>query len=144
MRQGTDVKVVANLRDIAVKAVDGKFTVANLPKDPPAAYNSGAMLEMHANLSLTSAAEVDAKVKIAAPPTRDINVRRTVEPDPQTVRNVVADLFLNKDTWEFDAGKAPGEQRRRVRSKRRGKSGIWAPRLDAGVAFCRAACSLPY
>ena len=102
------------LRDIAVKAVDGKFTVANLPKDPPATYNSGAMLEMHANLSLTSAADVDAKVKIAAPPTRDINVRRTVEPDQQTVRNVVADLFLNKDTWEFDAGKAPGERIRKL------------------------------
>ena len=92
------------LREIAVKAVDGKFTAADLPKDPPATYNSGAMIEMHANLSLTSASEIDSKVKINVPEGRSIELRRTVEPDAQTVRNVIADLFLNKDTWEFDAG----------------------------------------
>ena len=92
------------LREIAVKAVDGKFTAADLPKDPPGTYNSGAMIEMHANLSLTSASEIDSKVKINVPEGRSIELRRTVEPDAQTVRNVIADLFLNKDTWEFDAG----------------------------------------
>ena len=102
------------LRHIAIDAVDGKFTKANIPKDPPSTYNSGAMLEMHATLSHTSAKEVDSKVKIVAPPTRDINNRRTIVPDPQTVRNLVADLFLNKDTWEFDAGKAPGERIRKL------------------------------
>ncbi len=106
------------LREIAVKAVKGQFSAADLPKDPPATYNSGAMIEMHANLSLTSASEIDAKVKINVPEGRSIELRRTVEPDAQTVRNVIADLFLNKDTWEFDAGASgkaqPGERVRKL------------------------------
>ena len=106
------------LREIALKAVDGQFTANDLPKEPPATYNSGAMIEMHAALSLTSAAEIDAKVKINVPEGKSIELRKTVPPDAQSVRNVIADLFLNKDTWEFDAsiaGKAqPGERVRKL------------------------------
>ncbi|MBO7654961.1 MAG: phosphotransferase, partial [Kiritimatiellae bacterium] len=108
----------AELRDVAIKSVDGRFTAANLPKNPPAAYNSGAMIEMHANMAKTSSAEIDAKVKIAAPAPRSIEERRAIAPDDVTVRNVIADLFLNKDTWAFDAdaaGKAkPGERVRKL------------------------------
>lgn len=108
----------AQLRDIALKAVDGQFTAADLPSKPPATYNSGAMIEMHAAMSKTSAAEIDAKVKIAAPAPKPIDERRTVAPDSATVRNIVADLFLNKDTWAFDAGATgsaqPGERVRKL------------------------------
>ena len=55
----------AELRDIAVKAVNGEFKAGDIAKEPPATYNSGAMIEMHDNLSKTSSAEVDACVKIA-------------------------------------------------------------------------------
>ena len=106
------------LREIALKAVDGTFTANDLPKNPPASYNSGAMIEMHDNLSKTPSAEVDASVKIAAPAPRPIEERRTIAPSDATVRNIVADLFLNKDTWEFDAGAAgnarPGERVRKL------------------------------
>jgi predicted unusual protein kinase regulating ubiquinone biosynthesis (AarF/ABC1/UbiB family) len=106
------------LREIAVKAVDGKFTANDIPKNPPASYNSGAMIEMHNNLAKTSSAEVDASVKIAAPAPRSIEERRAIAPNDETVRNIVADLFLNKDTWEFDAGASgkaqPGERVRKL------------------------------
>ncbi len=108
----------AQLREIAVKAVDGQFKASDLPKAPPAAYNSGAMIEMHETLSKTSAADVDAKVKIATVAQRPIEQRRSIAPDDATVRNIIADLFLNKDTWEFDAGAAgkamPGERVRKL------------------------------
>lgn len=102
------------LRQIAIDAVDGKFTAKDLPAVPSGKYNSGAMLEMHANLSLTSSAEVDAKVKIATPAKPSYMLRSTVPPDPQTVNNLVADLFLNQDTWAFDDGKRPGERVRKL------------------------------
>ena len=106
------------LREVALKSVDGQFTAANLPKKPPATYNSGAMIEMHANFAKTSAAEIDAKVKIASPAKTPYDTRCQVQPSAQTVGNVVADLFLNKDTWAFDAsatGKAqPGERVRKL------------------------------
>lgn len=60
------VKFANGLRQVARDAVDGKFTAANLPKEPSGRYNSSAMLEMHAKLSLTSSAEIDAKAKIDA------------------------------------------------------------------------------
>ena len=108
----------AQLREIAVKAVDGQFKASDLPKVPPASYNSGAMIEMHETLSKTSAADVDSKVKIASPEKPAYIQRCTVPPSAQTVSNIVADLFLNKDTWEFDAsaaGKAqPGERVRKL------------------------------
>lgn len=108
----------AQLRDIAVRAVDGQFTADDLPSKPPATYNSGAMIEMHAAMAKTSAAEIDAKVKIAAPAPKSIDARRTVAPYAATVKNIVADLFLNKDTWAFDAsatGQAqPGERVRKL------------------------------
>ena len=98
--------------------MDGQFTANDIPKNPPGTYNSGAMIEMHKALSLTSSAEINAKVKINVPEGKSIELRKTVPPDPQTVRNVIADLFLNKDTWEFDAsvtGKAqPGERVRKL------------------------------
>ncbi len=106
------------MRDIALRAVDGKFTAADLPKEPPATYNSGAMIEMHDNLALTSSAEIDAKVKINVPEGKSIELRRAVPPDAPTVHNIIADLFLNKDTWEFDAGAKgdakPGERIRKL------------------------------
>ena len=102
------------LRKVAIDAVDGKFTAENLPKDPSANYNSGAMLEMHANLSLTSGAEIDAKVKIASPEKPSYVLRCSVPPTAQTVSNIVADLFLNQDTWAFDGGKTPGERIRKL------------------------------
>ena len=106
------------LREIAVKAVDGTFTANDLSKNPPASYNSGAMIEMHDNLAKTSSAEVDASVKIAVPAPRSIEERRAIAPNDETVRNIVADLFLNKDTWEFDAGASgnarPGERVRKL------------------------------
>ena len=123
------------LRDIAIRSVDGTFTAENLPKNPPANYNSGAMLEMHANLSLTSSTEIDAKVKIATPETKSIELRRTVAPDPQTVRNLVADLFLNKDTWEFDAGKAPGERIRKLLVENEPELSFILKQLDDGHGF---------
>ena len=92
------------LRQVAIDAIDGKFTANDLPAVPSGKYNSGAMLEMHANLSLTSSAEIDAKVKIASPGKPSYILRSTVPPDPQTVSNLVADLFLNQDTWAFDDG----------------------------------------
>ena len=104
----------ADLRKVAIDAIDGKFTANDLAKEPSGMYNSGAMLEMHANLSLTSAAEIDAKVKIATPEKPSYMLRCTVPPDPQTVNNLVADLFLNQDTWAFDGGKTPGERVRRL------------------------------
>jgi len=108
----------AELRDIAVKAVNGEFKAEDIAKEPPATYNSGAMIEMHANLSKTSSAEVDACVKIATAVPKSMDERRAVAPDGATVRNVVADLFLNKDTWAFDAGAAgkaqPGERVRKL------------------------------
>ena len=104
------------LRDIALRAVKGQFTARDLKKDPPASYNSGAMIEMHENLSKTSSAEVDACVKIASPAPRPMDERRSFAPDDATVRNIVADIFLNKDTWAFDAGGGarPGERMRKL------------------------------
>ena len=108
----------AELRDIAVKAVNGEFKAGDIAKEPPATYNSGAMIEMHDNLSKTSSAEVDACVKIATTVPKPIDERRAVAPDGATVRNIVADLFLNNDTWAFDAGAAgkaqPGERVRKL------------------------------
>ena len=104
----------AELRQVALDAVDGKFTAANLPKEPSGRYNSSAMLEMHAKLSLTSSAEIDAKVKIASPEKPSYTLRINVPPTAQTVGNIVADLFLNKDTWSFDDGNAPGERIRKL------------------------------
>ena len=108
----------AELREVAVKAVDGQFTADSLPKNPPATYNSGAMIEMHAAMAKTSVAEIDAKIKIATPAQKSIDERRAIAPDAATVKNIVADLFLNKDTWEFDAsatGNAqPGERVRKL------------------------------
>lgn len=108
----------AELREIALKAVDGKFTAKDLPKNPPATYNSGAMIEMHANYAKTSSAVIDATVKVATAAPRSIDERRAVPPDGATVRNIVADFFLNKDTWEFDAGASgnakPGERIRKL------------------------------
>ena len=108
----------AELRDIAVKSVDGQFTTADLSAKPPATYNSGAMIEMHAAMERTSAAEVDAKVKIASHAQTPIAERRVIAPKLDTVKNIVADLFLNKDTWAFDesaTGKAkPGERVRKL------------------------------
>ena len=108
----------AELREVALKSVDGQFTAANLQKNPPAIYNSGAMIEMHAKLSTTSASEIDSKVKIATQEKPPYTTRSQVPPSAQTVGNIVADLFLNKDTWEFDAsatGKAqPGERVRKL------------------------------
>lgn len=100
------------LRAIALDAADGKQV--KVPTTPPQTYNSGAMLEMHANLARTSVEEVNNKVHIATTAPKDINLRRTVAPDPQTVRNVVADLFLNQDTWAFDAGQGNGERIRKL------------------------------
>ena len=106
------------LRDVAIKSVDGQFTAANLPKNPPATYNSGAMIEMHATMARTSADEIDAKVKIATQAKPPYDQRCAVPPSAQTVSNVVADLFLNQDTWSFDAsatGNAlPGERVRKL------------------------------
>ena len=99
------------LRSIAFDAVDGRNV--KLPTEPPQSYNSGAMLEMHANLSLTSLEDLNNKVKLATAAGKDINARRALAPDPQTVRNVVADLFLNQDTWAFDAGRGNGERIRK-------------------------------
>ena len=108
----------AELREVALKSVDGQFTAASLPKNPPATYNSGAMIEMHATFAKTSAAEIDSKVKIATQEKLPYTTRSQVLPSAQTVSNIVADLFLNKDTWEFDAsatGKAqPGERVRKL------------------------------
>lgn len=101
----------AELRDVAVKAVKGEFTLQNLPKDPPATYNSGAMIEMHDSFAKTSADKIDARVKIATVAPRPINERRTIAPDDATVRNITADLFLNKDTWAFDAAVSGGQQK---------------------------------
>ena len=36
---------------MALKSVDGQFTAADLPKNPPATYNSGAMVR-HATLNM--------------------------------------------------------------------------------------------
>ena len=99
------------LREIAIGAVDGTFTANDMPKVPSANYNSGAMLEMQDNLSHTSAREVYDKVKIAAPPTIPMDRRRALAPDQKTVSNLVADFFLNQDTWAFDAGNATGDRR---------------------------------
>ena len=118
------------LRKVAVDVVDGKFTVNNLPKEPPKSYNSGAMLEMHEKLSRTSVGEVESKVKIAAPAARDIDARNAVEPDPQVVHNLVADLFLNKDTWEFDAGKGDGERIRKFLVENKPELGFILKHLD--------------
>ena len=101
----------AQLRDVAVRAVKGEFTQQNLPKAPPATYNSGAMIEMHDSFAKTSAAEIDACVKIATAAPRSIAERRTIAPDDATVRNITADLFLNKDTWAFDAAVSDGQQK---------------------------------
>ena len=101
----------AELRDVAVRAVKGEFTRQNLPKDPPATYNSGAMIEMHDSFAKTSATEIDACVKIATAAPRSINERHTIPPDDATVRNITADLFLNKDTWAFDESVSGGQQK---------------------------------
>ena len=99
------------LREIAIRAVDGTFTANNMPKVQSTNYNSGAMLEMQDNLSHTSAREVYAKVKIAAPPTIPMDRRRALAPDQKTVSNLIADFFLNQDTWAFDAGNATGDMK---------------------------------
>lgn len=96
------------LRAVALDAIDGK--AVKLPTEPAQTYNSGAMLEMHANMSRTSVDELNNKVKIATTVPKDMDLRRQTAPDAKTVRNVVADLFLNQDTWAFDSSTDKGER----------------------------------
>ena len=75
------------------------------------------MIEMHRNLGAVTLAEVDAKVKFPADATkRTADSRRTVPPTAKEFRAIVADLFLNEDTWAFDAqvGAVQGERIRKL------------------------------
>ncbi len=107
-----------DLRDIAIKAVKGEFTSRDLPDSPPSLYNSAVMLEMQDNLLKTPSREVSAKVRMPSPDIKSMDVRDSVGPDGQTVRNIVADLFLNGDTWAFDKASARPDSPRGVRMQR--------------------------
>ena len=105
----------AALRQLAVDAVDGNPIPA--PNAAPQTFNSAEMIEMHRNFSAVTLAEVDAKVKFTAGTTRlPEEYRRKVPPSPKEFRAIVADLFLNEDTWAFDAqaGAAAGERIRKL------------------------------
>ena len=105
----------AQLRQLAVDAADGKAIPA--PNAVPQTFNSAEMIEMHRNLGAVTLAEVDAKVKFPADATkRTADSRRTVPPTAKEFRAIVADLFLNEDTWAFDAqvGAVQGERIRKL------------------------------
>ena len=105
----------AQLRQLAIDAIDGKAVPA--PNAVPQTFNSAEMIEMHKNLGGITLAEVDAKVKFPADAAkRTEESRRTVPPTAKEFRAIVADLFLNEDTWAFDAqvGAVPGERIRKL------------------------------
>ena len=105
----------ADLRRIAVDAIEGRDIPAVNAK--PQTFNSAEMIEMHKTLGNITLAEVDAKVKLpAAAEKRTDESRRTVPPSPKEFRAIVADLFLNEDTWAFDAqvGAVPGDRIRKL------------------------------
>ena len=105
----------AQMRQLAVDAIEGKEIPAHNPV--PQTFNSAEMIEMHRNLGSVTLAEVDAKVTLPAAAVRrtDEN-RRTVPPTAAEFRAIVADLFMNEDTWAFDAqvGAVPGERIRKL------------------------------
>ena len=105
----------AELRRIAVDAIEGR-AIPQLDARPQT-FNSAEMIEMHKTLGNITLAEVDAKVKL--PPDaakRTEEYRRNVPPSPKEFRAIVADLFLNEDTWAFDAqaGAMPGDRIRKL------------------------------
>ena len=105
----------ARLRQLAVAAVERKELPAL--NEIPQTFNSAEMIEMHKNLGAVTLAEVDAKVKFSADaPKRTDESRRTVPPTAKEFRAIVADLFLNEDTWAFDAqvGAVPGDRIRKL------------------------------
>ena len=105
----------ARLRQIAVDAADGKPIPAL--GAIPQTFNSAEMIEMHMNYGSVTLAEVDAKVKFQDNSARlPEEYRRNVPPSPKEFRDIVADLFLNEDTWAFDAqaGAVPGDRIRKL------------------------------
>ena len=100
---------------LAGAAADGKPIPA--PNAVPQTFNSAEMIEMHRNLSAVTLAEVDAKVKFPTDSARlPEEYRSKVPPSPKEFRAIVADLFLNEDTWAFDAqaGATPGDRIRKL------------------------------
>ncbi len=105
----------AALRQLAVDAVNGK----PLPAlgAAPQTFNSAEMIEMHRNMVSVPLDEVDKKVKLPSGTVRRTEEsRRTVPPDTAEFRAIVADLFLNEDTWAFDmqVDALPGERIRKL------------------------------
>ena len=103
------------LRQMAVDAVEDK------PLPPidakPQTYNSAEMIEMHRNMAGVALVDVDRKVKL--PPDavrRSEESRRTDPPNAAEFRAIIADLFLNEDTWAFDlqVGAPSGERIRKL------------------------------
>ena len=104
---------VEELAGIASRALEGKFTAKDI-EPPRNTYNSQAMIEMHDRLGKAPKADIDAVVQIPSPELKDFKTRQENAPEKKDVHNLVADLFMNKDTWDFDAAAAgksrPGER----------------------------------
>ncbi|MBQ7650925.1 MAG: hypothetical protein IJS15_08195 [Victivallales bacterium] len=104
------------LRQLALDAV-AKKPVPNVVAQPPKTFNSAEMIEMHRNLGKITMAEVNTKVMLPTDTARrTIDSRRTNPPTAKEFRSIIADLFLNEDTWAFDAqvGAAKGERIRKL------------------------------
>ena len=106
-----------HLRQLAIDVVDRKQLPENIVVPPPQKFNSEEMIEMHRNLVHITMSEVNAKVTLPADATRrTVESRRNVAPNAKEFRSLVADLFLNDDTWGFDAQVAAvkGERLRKL------------------------------
>lgn len=96
----------ARLHDMAVEVMKSA-NPPNFPElsaKPSEQFNSEEMVEMHRKMLDTSAAVVDAKVqmpKVAS--VRSPEERQAAPFDGATARKILADLFMNQDTWSFDA-----------------------------------------
>ena len=96
----------ARLRTMAVEAMRNANPPAfpELSAPPSQQFNSEEMVEMHQKMLNTSAAVVDAKVQMPkVTSAKSLEERQAAAFTGETARKVLADLFMNQDTWSFDA-----------------------------------------
>lgn len=93
-------------------ALAGTYTLANVPKDPPAVYNSADVVVMQqayadADDSVRALVKLPNSVSV-----RDIKERKTVPPSSELVHTLISELVMNLDTavYDRDAAKGKGER----------------------------------
>lgn len=91
-------------------ALAGTYTLADVPKDPPAVYNSADVVAMQQAYAEASE-DVRALVKLPNDVgVRSLEERRNNPPSDKTVHALISELVMNLDTavYDRDAAKAKG------------------------------------